>query len=57
MRMGQIASVAPFRYTRPLFALILGVAVLHERPDAATLVGSAIIVTSGIYALIRSRKS
>jgi len=54
MRQGQIATVAPFRYTRLVFALILGVAVFGESPDAATLAGSAIIVASGGYALIRT---
>lgn len=56
MRAGDISVVAPFRYTRMVFALILGVAVFGERPDAATLVGSAIIVASGVYTLLRSRR-
>lgn len=55
MRMGEVAVITPFRYTRLVFALILGAAVFAERPDALTLIGSAVIVVSGIYTLLRSR--
>lgn len=51
MRVGEISVVTPFRYTRLLFALALGIAVLHERPDGWTLLGAAIIVASGVYTL------
>jgi drug/metabolite transporter (DMT)-like permease len=57
MRTGEVSLVTPFRYTRLLFALILSVLVFAERPDAATLLGSAIIVGSGIYTLLRGRKA
>jgi drug/metabolite transporter (DMT)-like permease len=53
MRVGEVSLVTPFRYTRLLFALILGTLIFAERPDAATLIGSAIIVASGLYALLR----
>ncbi len=56
MRMGDVSVIAPFRYTRLVFALIFGATVFGERPDAATLLGSAVIVASGIYTLIRSRR-
>lgn len=57
MRVGEVSLVTPFRYSRLLFALILGALVFAERPDAATLLGSAIIVGSGIYTLLRGRKA
>ena len=57
MRVGEVSLVTPFRYSRLLFALILGALVFAERPDAATLIGSAIIVASGIYTLLRGRRS
>jgi drug/metabolite transporter (DMT)-like permease len=53
MRTGQIGAVAPFRYTRLVFAMLVGVAAFGERPDAATLIGSAIVVAAGIAALAR----
>ena len=56
MRMGDVGVIAPFRYTRLVFALILAVALFGERPDGYTLLGSAIIVASGIYTLIRGRR-
>lgn len=56
MRTGEVSVVTPFRYTRLVFALVLGTAVFAERPDAATLIGSAIIVASGLYTLARSRR-
>ena len=55
MRVGDVAVVTPFRYSRLLFALFLGITVLGERPDALTLVGAAIIIASGLYTLLRER--
>ena len=57
MRTGEVSVVTPFRYTRLVFALILGVLVFGERPDLATLIGSAIVVAAGIYTLLRSRRA
>ncbi len=53
MRTGEVSAVTPFRYTRLVFAMIFAVLVFHERPDAYTLLGSALIVASGIYSLTR----
>jgi drug/metabolite transporter (DMT)-like permease len=55
MRTGDVSAVTPFRYTRLVFALILGVVIYAERPDAMTLAGSGVIVASGIFALTRRR--
>lgn len=57
MRAGEISVIAPFRYTRLVFAMVLGVLVFGERPDSLTLIGSAIIIVSGVFTLLRSRKS
>lgn len=56
MRTGEVGVVTPFRYTRLLFAMILGTLVFGERPDAATLLGSAIIVACGVVILSQSRR-
>ena len=56
MRTGEVAVVTPFRYTRLLFAMILGITFFGERPDAATLLGSAIIVGCGVLILTMGRK-
>ncbi|WP_319824774.1 DMT family transporter [Thalassovita sp.] len=57
MRSGEIGFVAPFRYTRLVFALVLAVLVFGERPDQLTLLGGAVIVASGLYSLLRQRKA
>jgi drug/metabolite transporter (DMT)-like permease len=56
MRTGEVSVVTPFRYTRLVFALVLGVLAFGERPDALTLLGSMIIVASGLYTLLRTRR-
>lgn len=56
MRAGEVSVVTPFRYTRLVFALILAVLVFGERPDLSMLLGSALIVGSGLFTLARSRR-
>lgn len=56
MRLGEISAVAPFRYTRLLFALVLAAWIFGERPDAMMSIGAAIIVGSGLYAIWRESK-
>ena len=55
MRIGEVSVITPFRYTRLIFALIIGVTLFGERPDALTIAGSAIVIIGGIYTLLRSR--
>ena len=50
-RLAPASFVAPFRYTRLLFAMALGGLVFGEVPGAATLLGAAIIILSGLYTL------
>ena len=57
MRTGEVSVVAPFRYSRLIVALILAYAVFGERPDAMTLAGAALIVTSGTYSLWRDGRA
>lgn len=56
MRTGEVGAVTPFRYTRLVFAMILGFAVFAERPDAMTLLGAALVVGSGLFILTRKRR-
>jgi drug/metabolite transporter (DMT)-like permease len=55
-RTGDVGLVAPFRYTRLLFALVIAVLVLGETPDAATLGGSGLIIAAGLYSFLRERR-
>lgn len=52
-RLGEASALAPYRYARLVFALILAFLVFGERPDAPTLTGAAIIVASGCYTMWR----
>nr|WP_245544280.1 DMT family transporter [Oceanicola granulosus] len=56
MRVGDIALVAPFRYTGLLVAIVLGLVVFGDWPDALTWTGSAIVVGSGLFAFWRERQ-
>jgi len=53
MRVGEVAVVTPFRYSVLLFAVIIGIYVFDEIPDTLTILGSVIIVASGIYTIYR----
>ncbi len=57
MRVGDIGFVSPFRYTVLIWALLLGAAVFGEIPDAATLIGSVLVVTTGLYTFHRERRA
>ena len=54
-RIGDASVVSPFRYSRLIFALVLAMVFLGERPDTTTFIGAAIILTSGIYIFWRER--
>ncbi len=53
MRTGDVSAVTPFRYTRLIFGVVLGVVVFGEGMDAAMWIGSALIVVSGLFILWR----
>ncbi|MCW1920893.1 DMT family transporter [Rhodobacter sp. KR11] len=55
MRVGDLAVVAPFRYTSLLWAILIGWLVFGALPDFWTWVGSGIVVASGVYVFIRER--
>ena len=52
---GQASAVAPFEYTALAWAIALDWLFWKTVPDHSTLLGSAIIIASGIY-LIRKEK-
>ena len=55
-RTGNAGIISSFRYSRMVFALIVGFIAFREIPDAATLIGAAIIIASGIYTLWRETR-
>jgi len=52
-RTGNAGIISSFRYSRMIFALILGYIFFDEVPDMATLVGAGIIIASGLFTLWR----
>ena len=56
MRIGEIGFVSPFRYTAMLGAIGLGILMFGDWPDQPTLVGTLIIVSTGIYTFHREQK-
>ncbi|MEP2782291.1 MAG: DMT family transporter [Pseudoruegeria sp.] len=55
MRTGEVSAVTPFRYSRLLFGIGLGVLVFDETLTAPMFFGSCLIVTSGLFILVRGR--
>lgn len=56
MRIADVGAVMPFRYSRLLFSIILGVAVLGERPDIYVLMGSMLVLGTGLYTFMREQR-
>jgi drug/metabolite transporter (DMT)-like permease len=54
-RIGEAGVVTPFRYSRLLFAIIIGFLFFNERPDFLTLLGASIVIMTGIYTVLRER--
>lgn len=54
-RTGEVSVVAPFRYSRLIFAILIGTFVFAEIPDVITLSGAALIIGSGLYSFARER--
>ena len=55
MRLGEVSVITPFRYSRLVFALIIGALVFGERPDGWMLLGATLIIGSGLYTFARER--
>jgi drug/metabolite transporter (DMT)-like permease len=56
LRRGEVAVVMPFRYSLIPFAIVAGIVVFGDWPDAASLIGSAIVLAAGLYAINRERR-
>ena len=56
MRAGEVSFVSPFRYTGLIWALVLGLVMFGDWPGWMTLLGSGIVVATGMFTLYRERK-
>ena len=56
LRIGELSFLAPFRYMGLLWATFLGYLVFADIPDELTILGSVLVIGSGLYTLYRERK-
>lgn len=56
MRHGDVAAVAPFRYSVLVWAMSLGYLIFGEVPSLTTLVGAATVVAAGLYTVWRETR-
>jgi len=55
MRTGEVSAVTPFRYTRLIFGIALGVVLFGEQLSSAMVLGSVLVVFSGLFILWRGK--
>jgi drug/metabolite transporter (DMT)-like permease len=56
IRLAPPMILSPFIYTQLVWSIALGYLVFSDVPDRWTLIGSAIVVSSGLYILYREQK-
>jgi len=55
IRIAEVSIVMPFRYTRIIFLLGIGVVIFQEKPDVFMLIGATLIIVSGVYMMWREQ--
>jgi drug/metabolite transporter (DMT)-like permease len=55
-RMATTAALAPYPYLQMVWMIGFGFLVFGQFPDAATLLGAAVIVASGLYIVHREHR-
>jgi len=55
-RGGNAGIISSFRYSRMIFALIIGFIAFREVPDTATMIGATIVIASGVFTLLREAR-
>lgn len=56
MRIGEIGFTQPFRYSLILWAILAGIFMFDEWPDLWMLVGTAIVIATGLFTFHRERR-
>lgn len=57
MRMGDVAAITPLRYTRIVFAMIIGMVLFGESMDTIALIGTGIVILSGLFTIYREHRA
>lgn len=52
----EAGTVQPFAYFQLVFAAMIGVLLFDERPDAYTIAGAGLILSAGIYTMLRQAR-
>ncbi|QCO56995.1 DMT family transporter (plasmid) [Pseudorhodobacter turbinis] len=52
----EAVIVAPMQYSQMIWATIFGYVIFSESPDSLTLVGAGVIMSSGVYIVLRESK-
>ena len=55
MRTVETSFIAPFRYTAMIWAIGLGIIIFNDWPDNMTVLGTLIVVVTGIYSFHREK--
>lgn len=55
-RAGDVSVIAPFRYSRLIFGVGIGVVAFGETLDALMLAGAALVLAAGLFTLWREHK-
>ncbi len=56
MRFGEVSFTSPFRYTSLIWSILMGYLIFGDIPDVPMIIGSIIVVGSGLFTLYRERK-
>jgi len=56
LRSGEVSAVAPFRYAGMAWALLLGLLIWNELPDALSLLGILVLASAGLYTFYREQQ-
>ena len=56
IKAANISTTSPFRYTIIIFGIILGYFIFNEIPALNMILGSIIIIGSGIFIILRQKK-
>lgn len=54
--LAEVSVVQPFAYFQLVFIGIIGTVFFGERPDGPTILGAALILSAGLYTLLRQKK-
>lgn len=55
-QIAEASALQPFAYFQLVFATMLGIAVFGEKLEPAIVVGAVIVVSAGLFTLLRARK-